>query len=185
MISKSARAVLALAIVGTAGTSAADPMDSDERTCPTEVRGVRITSMTLRDGVAFKFTVAKHTQILGLRSLLREAASIIEHESKLAALHPDPDVMPTSTGEGSIPALDISVRNTPTGAIVSVRPEEVTRVALIQNNARNFELFWSTHTCVDTPKMAAPLISKKAVASSPRREARSTEAPGESSSRAP
>ncbi len=162
-------------------------MDSYERKCPSEVRGVRITSSVLRDGVAFTFVVAKPTQLAGLRSLLREAATLIEHESKLAALHPDPDIMPTSDGDGAIPALDISVRNTPTGAIVSVRPEVARQVALIQYNARNFELFWSSHTCVDTPKMAKPAVTSttRVAASSPRREARSREATGAAPSRAP
>ncbi len=187
MFHKPARpALLALVLLGTAATSAADPADSDERTCPTEVRGVRIASSNLRDGVAFTFTVAHAKQLLGLRSLLREAAVIIEKETKLAALHPDPDVMPASDGTGSIPALDIAVRNTPTGVIVLVRPEEETKVPLIQHNARNFELFWSQHSCVDTPKMAQPRItSATAIASSPRREARSTEERAGATSRAP
>jgi hypothetical protein len=187
MISPSARrTMLVLAIVGTAASSAADPMDSDERKCPSEVRGVRVASSRIRDGVAFTFTVAKPTQLSGLRSLLRDAAMIIEHDSRLAALHPDPDVMPMSDGDGAVPALDISIRNTPTGAIVSVRPEEPTHVALLQHNARNFELFWSSHTCVDTPKLARPTItSAKAVALSPHRLARSTAAPGEAPWRAP
>jgi hypothetical protein len=163
-----------LAIAASAAPTLADPGDTDERECPTEVRGVRIASSVLRDGVAFTFTVAKPGQLSALRSLLREAASILEHDSKIAALHPDPDIMPASDGSGSIPALDISVRNTPTGAIVSVRPEEEKRIGLIQQNARSFELFWSTHDCVDTPRMANPAVtSEKAVASSPRREARS------------
>ena len=147
--------LVGVVIAASAAASFADPVNPDERKCPTEVRGVRITSMALRDGVAFMFTVAKPNQLRGLRSLLREAATIVEHESKLASLHPDPDVMPASNGDGSIPALDITVPNTPKGAMVSVRPEEASRIALIQQNARNFELFWSTHTCVDTPKMAA------------------------------
>lgn len=177
-------AVLVLAIAGVAD---ADPLDPDERDCPTDVRGVRIASSALRDGVAFTFTVAKPTQLAGLRTVLRDAASIVERRSRLAALHPE--VMPTSDGAGDVPALAISVRNTPSGAIVSVRPEEPRQIALVQHNARSFELFWSQHACVDTPKLAVPAVISPAratrVAWSPRRAARSTGAIAEARVRVP
>jgi hypothetical protein len=137
-------------------------MDADERECPTEVRGVRITSMPMRDGIAFKFTVAKPKQLPGLRSLLREAAAIIEHRTRVAALHPE--VMPMSDGEGGVTALDISVKNTPNGAMVTVRPEDRVFVAQMQRNAHEFELFWSSHECVSVSAMARVPSTKNAIA---------------------
>lgn len=173
------RAALVFAIALTTSPVGADPMDSDERECPAEVRGVRITSAAMNGGVVFTFTARRATQVPALRSLLREAAVIIEQHTKIAALHPDPDVMPGSDNDGLVPALDISVKNSNTGVIVTVRPEEKSQMNLLRIGARNFELFWSTHRCV-----AVDLNAEKASVSSPRRVARSTDVSARALSRA-
>jgi hypothetical protein len=165
------RAAVVFAIAVTATATSADPRDSDERECPAEVRGVRITSTAMNGGVVFTFTARRATQVPALRILLREAATLIEQQTKLAALHPDPDIMPGSDNDGLVPALDISVKNSHLGAIVTVRPEEKAQMNLLRIGARNFELFWSTHDCV-----AVDLNAEKASASSLRRVARSTDA---------
>lgn len=145
-------ALLAAIVAGSIVPAAASPREPDERTCPSDVRGVRVVSSPLRDGVAFVFTVVEPRQVAGLRALLRNTASIIEQQSKYASQHPD--VMPTSDGEGAVPALAISIRNTPTGAIVTVRPEQILYVSMLQHNARSFELYWSSHACVSVSAMA-------------------------------
>lgn len=144
--------LVAATLVATVATARADSDATDERECPAEVRGVSIASSVTRGGVAFTFRAANPRQLPALRSLLREAAAIIEHQSRLAALHPE--VMPTSDGDGAVSALDIAVKDTPTGAIVTVRPEERAFIWTLQRNARELERFWSTHACVSTPMMA-------------------------------
>jgi hypothetical protein len=184
----------ALAVVaGTFVTAAASPVafDDPERECVDEVRGVRIASSPLRDGIAFVFTVPKPRQVDGLRTLLRNAANLVEQQTHVAALHPDE--MPASDGNGAIPALTITVRNTPQGAIVSVRPELALHIPLLHANARDFERYWSSHECVSVPLMAnrealhatARVALAQAAASSPRRAAPSTAAGAGSTSRAP
>ncbi len=145
-------ALTAAIVAGSLAPAAASPRDPDERTCPADVRGVRVASSPLRDGVAFVFTVVERRQLAGLRTLLRDTASIVQQQSKYASQHPD--VMPTSDGAGAMPALAISIRNTPTGAIVSVRPEQILYVSMLQHNARGFELYWSSHACVSVSAMA-------------------------------
>ncbi len=152
----------AVALFAASAPARADVTQPDERECPAEVRGVRITSMPTRDGVAFMFTVAKRTQLPGLRSLLRDAAAIIEHRTRVAALHPE--VMPMSDGEGGVTALAITVKNTPTGAMVTVRPEDRVFVTQMQRNAREFEMFWSSHECVSVPAMAHSPAVRNAIA---------------------
>ena len=145
--------VLVSATLVAATTSVhADATNPDERECPTEVKGVRISAMPIRDGVAFKFSVAKATQLPGLRALLREAAAIIEHQTRVAALHPE--MMPLADGEGAVTALDISVKDTPSGAMVTVRPDDKVFVSTMQRNAHQFEKFWSAHECVSTSMVA-------------------------------
>lgn len=152
MFKLAVRALAGVTILAATSLAVADPLDPDGRECPSEVRGVRISSHAVRGGVAFTFTAPKATQLPGLRSLLREAAAIVEHQTKLAALHPE--VMPTSDAADSIAGLDISVKNVPMGAIVTVRPDDTLHVALLQQNARGFERFWATHACVSAPALA-------------------------------
>jgi hypothetical protein len=145
-------AAVGVTVLASTAIAVADPLDPDERECPADVRGVRIASAPVKGGVAFMFTARKATQLPGLRSLLRDAASIVERQTQLAALHPE--VMPSSDPADSVAALDITVRNAPMGAIVTVRPEDTLHVALLQQNAHDFELFWASHACVSEPAMA-------------------------------
>lgn len=135
---------------------------TDERECVAEVRGVRIASTPLNDGIAFVFTVARPKQLDGLRALLRGAAAMVERHTHLASIHPDE--MPMADGEGAVPALSINVRNTPRGAIVTVRPELSLYVPLLQSSAHSFERFWSSHECVSVPAMARVPSRQDAIA---------------------
>src|SRR5688572_27328473 len=100
--------VTAIGLLGSSALATAEPFpdfkgkaqDKDQGTkdekedttldeCPEPLRGVRLSLEPVGGGVAFKFTTADKSELDDLRVLLREAATLIEYHTKLAALHPE------------------------------------------------------------------------------------------------
>ena len=103
-------AALGSSLIATA-TSFADkddkePLKHDRKMyarVPEPLRGVQLSLEPTSGGVAVRFTTVNKGELEDLRSLLREAATLIEYHTKLAALHPEerqsmPDEIPAIPG---------------------------------------------------------------------------------------
>jgi hypothetical protein len=114
--------------------------------CPDAVRGVDLAVRKLDGGVTLEFTTKQRGQVGELRLLLRDLANIVEHHSKLIALHPD--LVEDSSYMVSVPAVDIDVRDTATGARVFVRPENPGEVGTVRAEADALRDMWNKSSCV-------------------------------------
>ena len=78
--------------------------DSDDAAqCPDAVRGVSMTIEKRAGGVTIDFKTKQKDQVTALQHLLREAATLVEHHSKLVALHPE--LVDNSTQMLALPAM--------------------------------------------------------------------------------
>jgi hypothetical protein len=141
-------AVLTATTTSAMGDPPAINTDEDDAhaDCPQAVRGVDVSRKSIDGGVSFKFTTHDKAQLDDLRVLLREAATLIEHHSKLAALHPEQ--MQVNADAFVIPAVDIDVKDTPMGAQITVRAEDPTQLGEVRAQAIAFEEFWDRSTCI-------------------------------------
>ncbi len=131
----------------------------DEVKCPDAVRGVAMTVQQIDGGVTLKFTAAKKEQLTDLRLLLREAATTIEHHSKLLALHPEQ--LQNNPDAGAIPAVDIDVKDTAMGALVTIHPENPSQLSAVRAQAQGFEQFWAKNNCVQNRAVPTGISSKE------------------------
>src|SRR5262245_42142748 len=121
-------AVLGSSLVGTT-TSFADQPDTTMINeddvlleCPEALRGVQLSLEPVAGGVAVRFTTPNKKELDDLRSLLREAATLIEYHTKLAALHPEE--RQSLPNEVVIPAVDIDVKDIKSGAQIIIKPDD-------------------------------------------------------------
>jgi len=123
------------------------PSDSLESAteCPDAVRGVDLSVRKLDGGVTLEFTTKHQARVIELRHLLRDLANIVEHHSKLIALHPD---LVDSSYMVEVPAVDIDVRDTVKGARVFVRPENPGEVGTVRAEADALVELWNKSACV-------------------------------------
>ena len=139
-------AMMAVSTTVTADTTKPVIPGHERMQCPDAVRGVDMARETVRGGVAFKFTTSNRLQLPSLRALLREAATMIEHHSKLAALHPEQ--MPVHGGVPSFPVVDIDVKDIATGARITVHAENTDELPALRELGTAFEEFWDKNACV-------------------------------------
>ena len=104
-------------------------------------------------GVSISFSTKRAEQVAPLRLLLREVAIMIEHQSKLAALHPE--LVEAGPGQIVLPAVDIDVRDTAAGALVSVSAENLADLEPLRTHARELEQIWRESTCVKETQASA------------------------------
>lgn len=129
-------------------TAVADPTaieNEADTECPQAVRGVDVSRKSIDGGVSFKFIAHDKKQLDDLRLLLREAATLIEHHSKLAALHPEQ--MQVNAESFAIPAVDIDVKDITMGAQITVRAEDPKQLDEVRAQALAFEEFWDRSSC--------------------------------------
>jgi hypothetical protein len=114
--------------------------------CPDAVKGVAMTIEKREGGVAIDFKTKQKDQVAPLQHLLREAATLVEHHSKLLALHPE--LVDDNTQMLSLPAMDIDVRDTASGARIMVRPENPGEIGSVRAQADDLKKFWDKNPCV-------------------------------------
>jgi hypothetical protein len=114
--------------------------------CPEAVRGVALSIEKREGGVTIDFSTRHKDQLPALRHLLREAATLVEHHSKLLALHPE--LLDNSDQMLALPAMDIDVRDTARGAKILVRPENPGEIGTVRAQADDLKEFWDKSPCV-------------------------------------
>jgi len=142
-------AALGSSLIATA-TSFADTPDKKEEDllseCPEPLRGVQLSLEPVSGGVAVKFTTTNKKELDDLRSLLREAATLIEYHTKLAALHPEE--RQSLPNEVVIPAVDIDVKDIRGGAQIIIRPDDPSEISEVRAQARKLEEAWGESPCM-------------------------------------
>jgi len=126
---------------------------SDKTECPEAVRGADIVVQDVDGGVSLTFTTPKPKQVADLRKLVREAGTVVEHQTKLAALHPE--LVDKSSAKTVIPAVDIDVKDVSTGAQAMVRAEDPKQLAEVRSHAHQLEQEWDKSACVQAAKPPA------------------------------
>ncbi len=143
-------AALGSSLIATA-TSFADDKDQTKDAdllteCPEPLRGVELSLEPVSGGVAVKFTTRNKKELDDLRSLLREAATLIEYHTKLAALHPEE--RQSLPNEVVIPAVDIDVKDIRGGAQIIIRPDDPSEISEVRAQARKLEEAWGESPCM-------------------------------------
>lgn len=145
---KLAAGLAGVAALATLALAETPRMEQEARSndCPDAVRGVALALGTTDGGVSLRFTTTRTKQLADLRLLLREAATVIEHQSKLAALHPE--LVERTEDKIVLPAVDIDVTDIATGAQVIVRAENPAELGQVRTHARELEQLWGKSQCV-------------------------------------
>ena len=133
----------------TAQPPAASPGDTTDPSipqCPEAIRNVDLSVEKLEGGVTLQFRAKKKDQVGELRLMLRELATLVEHHSKLAALHPE--LVDNSQQMLVMPAVDIDVRDIASGAQIQIRPENPGEVGVIRAEADQLKQLWDDNDCV-------------------------------------
>lgn len=144
-------AVLGSSLIASA--SFAQPKEPDQNNeedllleCPAPLRGVKLSLESVSGGVTVRFTTADKTELADLRALLREAATLIEYHTKLAALHPeDRQTLPE---EVVIPAVDVDVKDIKMGAEITIRPDDPSEVSAVRAQAKKLQDAWGESPCM-------------------------------------
>ncbi len=136
----------ALAAPQTVAPKESDDTDELAAQCPDAVKGVAMKIEKREGGVAIDFKAKQKDQVAPLQHLLREAATLVEHHSKLLALHPE--LVDDNTQMLSLPAMDIDVRDTANGARIMVRPENPGEIGSVRAQADDLKEFWDKNPCV-------------------------------------
>lgn len=141
--------VIFAAFVVSPVTAAAEPTgcpveEADEEAevtpCPDVLAGTKLVVANVAGGVTFRITTPERTNIATLRELVREIAVVVEAHAQSRAGEPfDPTV---------IPPLRMRVTNVTSGVLVTVRPDRARNVALVRDQARQVEAFWTEWACV-------------------------------------
>jgi hypothetical protein len=145
-------AVIGSSLIATAAFAQSKSLDQNNEEdllleCPAPLRGVQLSLESVSGGVAVKFTTDNKTELEDLRALLREAATLIEYHTKLAALHPeDRQTLPQ---EVVIPAVDVDVKDIKMGAQITIRPDDPSEVNAVRAQAKKLQDAWGESPCME------------------------------------
>lgn len=117
----------------------------DEGECPELMRGVSLAVKEQSSGVTLTFATKYKQNLTELRNAVREAAAYLEFQSKMVQLHKD-DL--ETVVDAPLPALDISVKNLPTGVVVTIRTENSHDARVLALQAQNLKDAWDNSACV-------------------------------------
>lgn len=126
-----------------------------EPDCPDAFRGAAISTNQIHDGVTLTFTT-DGTKVDLMRDQLRELAMMIEQKgTQQQTASYDEDV--------EFPSLDIDVKDTTGGALVSVRASRPRDIPELRELATSFQRYWDASSCHgDEVAKAPPAIVKPA-----------------------
>lgn len=130
------------------------PSVSEESDCPLPLRGSSVTSTPIKRGVELVFTSATSAQVAGLRAHLREVATVVEQQTKLARASNEPDA-------DSIPLLDINVKNSAFGARVIIKTQKPLDVMALQDLGQGLQDAWPESSCGLGPSMQMPTSGRE------------------------
>lgn len=131
-------AVLAI-VLGLAAPAAAGPKLEDVP-CPEAFRGSVLRAADVDGGVTLQFTTREAAHVDKLRELVRGMARIVEEHVR-GPLEPDPDP------DEALPPMHLRVTDLPTGALVTVVPDDVRDLPVVRAQARVVERFWAKWPC--------------------------------------
>ena len=119
-----------------------------EPDCPDAFRGAAISTNQIHDGVALTFTT-EGTKVDLMRDQLRELAMMIEQKgTQMQTASYDEDV--------EFPSLDIDVKDTAGGALVSVRASRPRDIPELRELATSFQRYWDASSCHSDEVAKAP-----------------------------
>lgn len=140
------KTILATAVLGLVGTSAAQTPPTQEpeatETCPEFLKGAQLSVSDIDGGVAFEVTARTATDAIPLRAMLRELAAIVERHTQVATTSND-----AATFE--IPPIDIGVMDIASGARVSVTAERASDVPLVRAQAQQVQQAFRGSACIN------------------------------------
>jgi len=114
-----------------------------DQDCPDAMRGVSLAVKERPDGVALTFTTKDRGNLAELRKGVREAAAYLEFRSKMVQVHKDE----LESVADSMPALDISVKDSPKGVVATIRTEDKKDAHELVSQAHNLKESWDNSAC--------------------------------------
>jgi hypothetical protein len=125
-----------------ANTSYADPIQTEsESECPDFVRGAKLAMRDVSGGVELKITTPWTIHLVPLRQLLHQLAIVVEDYTHRSDMPKDDDLV--------LPPLDIQIRDVSSGALITVKADQMTNVPLLREQAKLLGAFWESSECIN------------------------------------
>lgn len=131
--------IIASCLLALAGTAYAD-----EEECPPAFRGAKVTAQLHPSGAQLDFRSGNRANLPMMRVQLREVAVVLEEKGTEKQTSSDAETV-------EFPPVDIDVKNTTSGALVTVRVTRPGDLTPIRELAFGFAEFWKSSVCVAPP----------------------------------